>query len=668
MATSWRTAHYLGGVSIPESGKYYFIQGLETWSGTFEHEQLVLRTWKSGMTNIVVSQWLKNKADDLGVQSEVVPNFIDTVKFPLGPDSEMRELDVLFIYSSHPVKRAELAIETAWRLHGLNPSLKIACFGTEKRPPDLPSYVQHFVNPSPDEIGELYRKSKLFMVTSISEGWCLPALEAMSSGTVVVSSKNGGVQSYASDVAIFPLEESAEHFSSTILSLLDELSTTRYMERVAKGLELALLYSKTKSLELLRSALELHSPLQKATGRAFQIRKTLTRLLSKCLRFLFLLVPTSRAAFVYGGSPVEGNAVAIVEALLKETSMRIVWLEGPGLDFLNSRGMKGLDRITFISRKRSPQAIWRFLRSKLVFTSTELYGMPSPLGDRIIINLWHGEGPKGGEFFPFRKDHRPSSNYLVGTSTLLRLDRAKQAGVSADSVLMTGMPRVDLLKSRRSRGTLARLGLEGELPIVLWMPTFRRARSPQGKLAWTDTTEFGAEMWSNLINSKEFEEFATESTDFQFIAKTHHLDFDVSEYRKFRTLTDLDLLRSGITVNELLSQSSILITDYSSVWLEYLYLNRPIGFFIPDEAEYWARRPKDGNFDHVGIPGPTIGSVNDLRKFVSESLVHPAAGNAIREAVFSSLGLVESENHSLELLRALSLTETPLSIKAADHK
>ncbi|HKM21651.1 MAG TPA: glycosyltransferase family 4 protein [Lachnospiraceae bacterium] len=56
-----------------------------------------------------------------------------------------------------------------------------------------------FVNPKQDQIGNLLRKSDLFISASLYESFSLPVLEAMASGCTVITTKNKGVLEYAVD-------------------------------------------------------------------------------------------------------------------------------------------------------------------------------------------------------------------------------------------------------------------------------------------------------------------------------------------------------------------------------------------------------------------------------------------------------------------------------------
>ena len=65
-----------------------------------------------------------------------------------------------------------------------------------------------------------------------------------------------------------------------------------------------------------------------------------------------------------------------------------------------------------------------------------------------------------------------------------------------------------------------------------------------------------------------------------------------------------------------LGTTSALITDYSSVFLDYYLLNRPVAFTINDYEEYKEKR--GFVFDDVKslMAGPTISNFDDLLNFL----------------------------------------------------
>ena len=99
-----------------------------------------------------------------------------------------------------------------------------------------------------------------------------------------------------------------------------------------------------------------------------------------------------------------------------------------------------------------------------------------------------------------------------------------------------------------------------------------------------------------------------EETDSLFLFKAHISE----EVIKVRNLKKLLVVRKDADIQELLLISDILITDYSSVYCDFLLLNRPILLYTYDYEEYMGGRGLYyDNFEDVA-PGPLLYTVNEL--------------------------------------------------------
>jgi CDP-glycerol glycerophosphotransferase (TagB/SpsB family)/glycosyltransferase involved in cell wall biosynthesis len=65
-----------------------------------------------------------------------------------------------------------------------------------------------------------------------------------------------------------------------------------------------------------------------------------------------------------------------------------------------------------------------------------------------------------------------------------------------------------------------------------------------------------------------------------------------------------------IDANRMFAATDLLITDYSSIFFDYLVTNRPVLFYIPDLEEY--RHSRGVYFDISELPGPALAKLDDL--------------------------------------------------------
>ena len=78
-------------------------------------------------------------------------------------------------------------------LKAVHPDLRAVCFGADRhRREPLPDWVDLHINPPQDRLRTIYGRCDVWLCTSYSEGFGLPALEAMACRCPVVSTRVGG--------------------------------------------------------------------------------------------------------------------------------------------------------------------------------------------------------------------------------------------------------------------------------------------------------------------------------------------------------------------------------------------------------------------------------------------------------------------------------------------
>jgi glycosyltransferase involved in cell wall biosynthesis len=184
------TAPFVNSYSPSKGKKFYFIQGYEDWVLPIPDLEA---TWKLPLRKIVVSRWLLEKANSMGEIAVFIPNAFSFDLFRTETAFIDRPLkSVLFIYHPMATKGSVHAIEAIRRLKKIHPDLIATAFGIYDPPPEFPAFITFIKNPSQHEIKRLYNSSRIFIAPSISEGWGLPAGEAMLCGCVVIATDING--------------------------------------------------------------------------------------------------------------------------------------------------------------------------------------------------------------------------------------------------------------------------------------------------------------------------------------------------------------------------------------------------------------------------------------------------------------------------------------------
>jgi glycosyltransferase involved in cell wall biosynthesis len=93
--------------------------------------------------------------------------------------------------------------------------------------------VIHVVRPSDEELAALYRQAWAFAYPSVYEGFGIPYIEAMASGTAVVCSPNDGAQ-YVLDDARYGIVVEDDNFGSQLVRVLTDTALRKRYEEIGQ--------------------------------------------------------------------------------------------------------------------------------------------------------------------------------------------------------------------------------------------------------------------------------------------------------------------------------------------------------------------------------------------------------------------------------------------------
>jgi glycosyltransferase involved in cell wall biosynthesis len=198
-ATAFETAFPVSTFSPTKGKKFYLIQSYETWNG---EERKVQTSWKLPLYKIVISRHLLRLAADLGefARTSHIPIGLDLSTFKLTtPIAGRTSPRVGMLAHPNEAKGMKDGIQALQIVKKSIPGLQAVLFGTEPRNAEIPSWAQYIQRPSQQKLIELYNDCQVFLNPSWTEGWGLPAAEAMACGCALVSADNGGVNEFAMD-------------------------------------------------------------------------------------------------------------------------------------------------------------------------------------------------------------------------------------------------------------------------------------------------------------------------------------------------------------------------------------------------------------------------------------------------------------------------------------
>lgn len=195
IATAVKTASVVNNLPLSKGKKFYLIQGFEIWSAD---EGFVYSTYKLGMKNIVISNWLKKKVESVGAQAFLIHNGIDFSVFNIDVLPEKRTPhSIAMLYHQDECKGSRYGIEVLKILKRKYNDLQATLFGVPDRPHELPKWIRYTQKANEKELRYIYNNAAIFMCSSINDGFGLTGAESMACGCALVSTGYDGVKDYA---------------------------------------------------------------------------------------------------------------------------------------------------------------------------------------------------------------------------------------------------------------------------------------------------------------------------------------------------------------------------------------------------------------------------------------------------------------------------------------
>lgn len=281
---------------------------------------------------------------------------------------------------------------------------------------------------------------------------------------------------------------------------------------------------------------------------------------------------------------IEDGVLALVEELRARGRTATVLLERPDRAAMVRRHAgEGVRTVP----KKSLRGVLHYLTARVAVTTENLYGDRSPVPSQVVVNIWHGDPPAGkviGQFFPGVGGLH--CTYAPVLSTLGRAFRCAEFGLRPQDVPVVGAARND--RMLRADGAAVRRGLLGEdahRPTFLWLPSFRSGSF--GGRTRVDVADAHPGVPFPVSDIRRLDDWLVQRGA-RLVVKLHPHDVAAfsGDFRAIRVLGQQEMESQGLTVYTLLPAFDGLLTDVSSVWVDYLLLDKPMVFAFPDVQDY----------------------------------------------------------------------------------
>lgn len=303
-------------------------------------------------------------------------------------------------------------------------------------------------------------------------------------------------------------------------------------------------------------------------------------------------------------------------------------------------------------KHKSLKSFFRFLRSKYIFRTHSLFGGIYSKNRQVMCLAWHGMPLKRIGVLNGESVKRNDYNFLNVTSPLFQQIMANSMNSNLEKNIITGLPRNDDLFSPNE--ILKILGLSNFSKVVIWMPTFRKSFS--GVSNGSETTT-GIPLFGEIQDFKVINEILSK-LGIVLILKLHPWASNRLEnslkFSHIRLIKDSEI-QSQFTLYNLVGASDALLTDYSSIYIDYLLIDKPIGFVFDDMEEYQSGR--GFNFDPVEeyLPGEIITNIDQLFEFLDKVATDKDKYQGDREKVCKLFHTYRDGKSSERFLRAVGL-------------
>lgn len=328
----------------------------------------------------------------------------------------------------------------------------------------------------------------------------------------------------------------------------------------------------------------------------------------RLVQLLDRLVPPRRGLVVCHSAPdLDDMTLALLAAAPDDVSV-VVLAEDRAAAVRRFRDLD-VPPVT-VRAKHGARGLWTYLRSEFSISTHGLFGCRSRGRRKRASTPWHGELTKQ---IGTLVGQPPKHFDLVATNTLQsKFLLATEFGLAPSRIHAVGNPRqVTMLASPRS-ARLRRLKQDRDWVVVV--PTYRQSARSALQVDSSLSLEYQQE---SLLELAE----VVERRGGTLWVRPHPV---ADPYTRLpdtvRLATDEELQLLGLTLYDLLGAADLLVTDYSSVWVDFLATGRPVLGFCPDIADYREARGLALEPYDAWFPGPIARTSTELCEYADVML------------------------------------------------
>ena len=415
--------------------------------------------------------------------------------------------------------------------------------------------------------------------------------------------KDKGFYDLAERVAIFALDSAVVTFSRCVKNGFYYGSTkkriTDYFSFFVKNCPAFIKLSSFEKKVFIIGQVVLHCPdlyahyiefftKKEKSGTAEAVKDELFESIFRC----FAVLPTRNRIIFESHPEMACNTYPVYKYLVEKglnKKYEFVWLSENASQYSEAPS----ENTKFINYTKQAKSFGEKLKTmyyistaKALVYSNQLLGTHGK--DRISLWLQHGMPLKASNgTYCIKND---CTNALC-VSEFFADNFSSDARVDKDKMIFMGFPRNDLLLT--DNDSMNKFGFDKYDKVIFWLPTFRQRKDKKLGQYEMEAKGTGIPAIDTVEEMKKIN-FFLKSNNCLLILKPHPVQ-DLSAMKEinlsnFFIISDNDLKEKGVQLYELLGRCDAMITDYSSVYYDYLLTDKPMGLTIGDIDEYIAKR------------------------------------------------------------------------------
>ncbi len=361
----------------------------------------------------------------------------------------------------------------------------------------------------------------------------------------------------------------------------------------------------------------------------------------KVLRFVFyplyfisFFIPRTKTIWVFGAHQnryAENSKALYLYASSMQDNIKCIWITG------DKRLSNKLQKEGHFSYLRwSIKGLYYSLRARYYFYnlySDDINYYTS--GNAIMVNLWHGiplkkiefDIKKGAQSKMFNSIYSPiyrffkpyifrDPDYVLSTSQTISKLFSSAFRVSEEQCLKLGYPRCDVFYNSLDPDHFTKKHKDRGEKIIIYMPTWRSSNQ---------------DFLADAFNDFELLNKTLDDNKLVLYIKLHPNTKTIN-----KQFSNIVFMHSRVDVYEFLPYTDALITDYSSIYFDYILLDKEIVFYAFDYSEYLVK-DREMYFNYSDItPGEIVYTFDDLLKILNNfyTLNHTKDRKELRDSLW----------------------------------